>query len=287
MKILFIGLGSAGTRHYKLINEHFGHDCYSFSALGRDFGEVDKIKPDVAFICCPTHLHINYALDCAERGMALFIEKPIDCATLGLRQLLDICEKKNLTTYVAYNLRHHRDVGYLKKRVNIDKLQYSKLSCRTNLANWRPYDTYSAHEHQGGGAILELSHEIDLAEYLFGKIVLIDGYFTRLGHAPTDAEDYASLNVTHENGHKTEIILDIGSKLERRKIEIRTNDFKCEYDLKADTNAFKKMWWLQLGYFFDNIGNPRMMNNLFDASVLFRKIVKFKERYKDNYFFDR
>jgi len=34
-----------------------------------------------------------------------------------------------------------------------------------------------------------------------------------------------------------------------------------------------QMYLDQLVYFFDNIDNPRMMNNLPDASILFKKIM--------------
>jgi predicted dehydrogenase len=273
LKIIFFGLGSIGTRHYNLIKKHFDFDCYSFTALGRRFGEVKKIKPDVAFITCPTYLHIGYAQQCADMGMALFIEKPIDCQTLGLSALLDTVKANYLTTYIAYNLRHHADVRYIKKRIEDRPIRMAKLVCRTNLEAWRPYATYSKYAHQGGGALLELSHEIDLAEYLFGKIVKIDGYTAKIGAAPTDAEDYASLITMHENGNKTDILLDLGSKAEQRTIEVKTDDFECKYHLEPND----KMWWHQLGYFFDNINNSKMMNNLADASDLFRKIIDFRK----------
>jgi hypothetical protein len=34
----------------------------------------------------------------------------------------------------------------------------------------------------------------------------------------------------------------------------------------------------QLEYFFKNINNPKMMNNLSDAAPLFKKIINFKKK---------
>ena len=86
MKVLLVGMGSIGKRHARILLDRLGHELFAFrSSESRlnipgivevcSWQEVDGSKPEVAFITNPTMLHIQTALNCAERGMHLFIEK--------------------------------------------------------------------------------------------------------------------------------------------------------------------------------------------------------------------
>ena len=101
MKVLFLGLGSIGKRHVRLLLKNFDHEVSALRSRkgqGTDiqigvkelvsWNEVDSTKYDVAFVTNPTSLHLRSALECAQRGMHLFIEKPIDCPVGGLETFL-------------------------------------------------------------------------------------------------------------------------------------------------------------------------------------------------------
>src|SRR3989338_7943883 len=99
-KIVVIGFGSIGQKHYK-----------NLLALGYDnvfVYDVDKGKINagvksllvldekklkgfaVAFICNPTSEHIKTAIICAHAGCRLFIEKPLSHSSRGLSRLLKL-----------------------------------------------------------------------------------------------------------------------------------------------------------------------------------------------------
>ena len=274
MKLLFFGTGSIGQRHINLLLKHFDHEIYAFrSGQGvlyknhevkeiHSWDEVDELRPDVAFICNPTYLHIKTAIECAERGIKLFIEKPVDCSTKGLDYLLRLIVEHGIVTYVAYPFRFNDAIRKFKKENKTNYLNI--IRCLTNLDTWRGYQTYSAKKSQGGGALLELSHEIDLAEYLFGEIIKLDSSLYNHGKVQTDAEELAVLYATHRNC-STHIVLDIASGRQERSII--TNSIMSYF-------VTDQMYLDQLVYFFDNIDNSRMMNNLPDASILFKKIMR-------------
>jgi predicted dehydrogenase len=234
-----------------------------------DWDTVDKIKPDIAFITNPTNLHIETAIKCAERGMHLFIEKPLDCKVdYGLQHLLNLVRTKGLTSYVAYPLRFNPIVKVLKKSYSGETLE---LVCDTHLKDWRPYRTYSALKSRGGGVLLELSHEIDLARYLLGTIKKITGVFGRESNYLTDAETFASIVTHHTNGNTANIHLDLLSSQERRYI---SNSQGERFDIRVVNDQIFRD---QLHHFFYNLGNKGMMNNVFDASETFKKIIEFRE----------
>ena len=85
MKICFLGCGSIGRRHIKLLQKMGYSDLYALRThKGQqeiDFqinelsswGEVESLKPEVAFITNPTFLHIETSQRCAEMGSHLFL----------------------------------------------------------------------------------------------------------------------------------------------------------------------------------------------------------------------
>jgi predicted dehydrogenase len=224
------------------------------------------------------------ALQCARRGIKLFIEKPIGHNLELLNDLLLAC--KHLTTYIAYPLRHIPAITDLIKKIATERIYHAQFVCRSYLPEWRYYSTYSTYKNQGGGAILDLSHEIDLATFLCGNIERITGIFGKKSDVTYDAEDYADIIIEHEYGITSNIHLDLFSKLQLRWFELSTDQQRSYIiNLYGDIHHYDKtsnmvasdIYLKQLQYFFNNINDNRMMNNIHDASDMFRKVIEWKE----------
>jgi len=307
MKIVFFGLGSIGRRHAKILIEDFDYDLYALrsgkSEKGNDLNikeiysweKVRKLEPDVAFITNPTFMHIDTALKCAESGAALFIEKPLDSSSEKLGLLIEEIKRRGLTTYVAYNMRFNPIIEFLKEYLKSKKVCHASVYNSSYLPNWRSgknqINSYSAQKAEGGGVVLDLSHEFDYIDYLFGSIKEIKGIFDRAANVTRDAEDFLDGAIKTEKTY-VNLHLDFLSRHTERTIKIdcekeyifanlikgRVEFQKGARNVKAkhfeiDRNEIHKK---QIEYFFKNINNPAMMNNLTDASILFRKIVEFK-----------
>lgn len=307
MKILFFGMGSIGRRHAMLISKLYPeHELFAFRTYkGQlkdpidineiyNWKQVDNIKPDTAFITNPTYLHINTALKCAKRNMNIFIEKPIDCSDEKMNDLLKEVEKRNLITYVAYVLRFHPIIDYLKNNLDLKKISRVEVRCRSNFPDWRinqdHLKLYSAFEAKGGGVLLELSHEIDYINYLFEKIEGISGQTFKKYNVTVDTDDYANLNIRTSTVKRINLILDIGSLTTERYLKIFfkengyltadlinreisfTNKRKPVRFEMAENDIFEK----QLVYFFNRTNDNNIMNSLPKAGKLFRKILKLK-----------
>lgn len=307
MKIVFFGLGSIGQRHSKILLKNYKYDLFAFRS-GVDsqknnldikelhsWKEVERLKPDVAFITNPTYLHIETAIECAEIGCKLFIEKPIDRDLNGLDKLLKIVRNKNLVTYVAYNLRFHPVILALKRYMRDRKPLHVRVVCTSYLPSWRSAEdylrSYSANTRMGGGVILDLSHELDYVSYLLDGVKRISGNFGRVGKMTVDAEDYADM-LLETDFCPVSIHVDFLSHLRQRYIQMDFDDLTVVADLiNAEIKEYKneslhenkrldydegQEYTNQIKYFFDNIENPKMMNNLIEAQDLFRKIINFK-----------
>lgn len=305
MNILICGLGSIGQRQARLIQKHFKHNLSALRTrkTGNTLGipeliswdEVNNVKFDIAFITNPTNQHTQTAFECAQRGMHLFIEKPIDASNQNLDELIQLVKKKNLTAYVAYPLRFHPLIIKLKVWLTNKTILHAHFVCHSYLPNWRPgtnhLENYSAYKDQGGGVLLDISHELDLSHFLIGPVESISGTAGRMSQVTVDSEDYADLIIKHKN-ITSNIHLSYVGHIPQRKITVDTTEGSCHVDLMNNTfetkgdglnikesHAIDKdaMYLNQLNYFFDNLSNRDLENNLFEASHLFQQLLSFKQ----------
>lgn len=311
IKILFFGLGSIGKKHAKIIKDNFGFELYAYRIKKKrkkndlnikefdDIKEAFSIKPDVAFITNPTYVHVETALECTKRNINLFIEKPISHSLEKLDELEREIKKRKLFTYVAYNMRFHPVVTSLKEMTSKEeKPIYFRVICSSYLPNWRPEQnyskSYSAKKDQGGGVILDLSHEFDYITWLFGEIRNIDGFCGKISNLNIDSEDILVGQLTCNSDIKGNLHLDCFSHNKERKIKIYYNDKYVEGDLIENTikivknkeekitkhkcdidHTYKK----QIEFFLEQYYNKNynIMNNFSEALKTFKKIMEFKK----------
>ena len=309
MRIIFFGLGSIGLRHAQIIQKEYRHELFAFRSGKNKQGnplnipeiskwnDVKKINPDIAFITNPTALHIKTAQKCADLGMKLFIDKPIGDDLKGLKEISKTITKKNLVTYVGYNLRFHPLLIYLKKYIAKRRVLHTKIWTTSYLPNWRKGEdykkSYRTNKNLGGGVILDLSHEFDYLEHLLGNIKIKTGQFSKRSNLTNNVEDYSDILLNSDNG-PVSLHINFLSHKNRREIQIdlenetliadlincKIEKYKKEELVKTTTFTYERndSFKSQLEYFFKNIDNPKMMNNLLDASILYKKIINFKTK---------
>lgn len=165
-KILFIGIGSIGTRHLTNLLEvlkekaiPYEIDAYrpflgnenmdlddNLTNIYTDFSDIPK-DYDMIFINNPTKLHLKTLKDFNNKGKNFFIEKPF-CTLEELENLkLDFLNKEKLY-YVAAPLRHTKVINYLKENINPKDIYSVRVISSSYLPEWRPgvdyRTTYSA-----------------------------------------------------------------------------------------------------------------------------------------------
>lgn len=212
VKVLIIGFGSIGQRHYgnlqKLgMKNVYVYDTDTKKLAGWKLKTVKKINTaalkefGVVFICTPTSMHAKTAILAAQAGCHLFIEKPLSNTPTGIKKLVDISKRKKLVTFVACNLRFLPAIRKVKKllenrflgKVHAIYLEYGKY-----LPYQRPGVDYSkiyaAKKSLGGGTILDDVHDFDLLFWLvdFRKICKSDFIFAKVSNLKIDTEDICS-----------------------------------------------------------------------------------------------
>ena len=313
LKIVFFGLGSIGKKHAKIIRDNYNFELFAYRTnRGQEkntlnipeytnLEEIFALKPDIAFITNPTFLHTDTALECTKRNISLFIEKPISHNLKNTEELEKEIKKRNLFSYVAYNMRFHPVITQLKKILSEEKQNINfNVVCRSYLPDWRPKQdytkSYSAIKEMGGGVLLDLSHEFDYINWLFGDIQKIDGECGKKSSLNVDTEDFVDAKITCKHNIKGNLHLDFFTKEKERKIKIFLDNKTFEGDLINNTikiieNGKEKTiktdkttedtYKMQIDYFFRQYLNKEYnnMNNFSEALITFKKIMDFKEKH--------
>ena len=104
--------------------------------------------------------------------------------------------KKN-TFYVGYNLRFNPIINFLKKKIKSKKIWNVNLFCGSYLPGWRSNIDYkkssSAKKGLGGGVLLDLSHELDYLQWLFGNITIQYCKSKKLSNLNINTDDFLNL----------------------------------------------------------------------------------------------
>jgi len=226
--VLIVGLGSIGQRHMRNLRAVLGDGAeflaYRVRGLTREitpdlsvragsnveetygvrvFRDMDaalRERPDCAFVCNPSSLHLPAAMAAAQAGCHLFVEKPLSHSLEGIADLIAEVDRQGTVGYVACQLRFHpclRRVRDLLEARAVGRMLAVRAQAGEYLPAWHAYEdyrgTYAARRDLGGGVILTQIHEMDYLYWLFGmprRIVAMGGHLSGL---EIDVEDVASI----------------------------------------------------------------------------------------------
>ena len=234
MKFVIVGLGSIGKRHQKNLKA-LGYEtipCHRDDNLKKI---LDQHRSDGVFICNPTSLHLPVAMIAAEAGFPIFLEKPVSHNLKDIDKLIRLIKQKKLIVEVGYQFRYEPKLNQLKKNLdNIGKIETVEIISSSYLPDWRPEtdyrQNYAAKKELGGGVLLDLSHEIDYAVWLFGKAKKVTAKLEQSKELKLETETIADLTLEHDSNVISQIHLDYVTKGYIRNCQIIGENGKLNWD---------------------------------------------------------
>ena len=238
MKVLLIGYGSIGKRHFEILNS-LAHitsiDIVTKQEVKNTkvFSKLSKVKYinsyDYFIIASQTSKHYEQLKTiCAQvKNKKILVEKP----------LFDRCNKIfecHNVLFTAYNLRFHPVLEKLKALLKDEHVYYVNIICGQYLPTWRPEQdyrkSYSADINQGGGVLRDLSHELDYITWLFGDIKKIDSINTKISDLEINSDDIFTAIAVTENKSIINLTIDYISKISMRRMVVHTKEHTIEAD---------------------------------------------------------
>lgn len=242
MRAAVIGLGNIAKRHRRNLKQIFpGIEIVTMSASGRlpnelvcnsDFiaENIQKVldyNVDMAVIASPASFHSLHAIPLIEAGIPVLIEKPVSTTLDDAKAILRAKNKYNVNAGVGYCLKYLSSALFVKQFIesgSAGKALNANIEIGQYLPDWRPNTDYkksvSAVKNLGGGALFELSHEIDYAQWLFGKLNVEHALIRNTGELDIEVEDVANILATSQSGCIVSLHLDFLQKHASRKCKV-------------------------------------------------------------------
>lgn len=251
-KVLIIGYGSSGKRYFRIIKKKFPN--YIVKVFSRSykkknfclkkFSEINLFNPDSIFFCNPSTKRMEF-LDLIKRTNNIFFEKPLTNNYYDAKQLMNLIQNKN-NILIGYNLRFFNILNIIKKNLNkyVGTAYSFNCECGYHLSNWRNVnylDTVSAQRKLGGGALLELSHELDYIHWIFGTEYKSSGFYTNSNLLKINVEDNVKIIFKFRNKILGSLSLDFLSLKKKRFLEVNGSKGILKINLiKNDIKLYNK-----------------------------------------------
>ncbi|GMA61010.1 Gfo/Idh/MocA family oxidoreductase [Alicyclobacillus fastidiosus] len=242
MNTLIIGYGSVGQRHSRILQSL---DCH-VSIVSRHAAPsllptyrcekdgLQAVNPDVVVVSNRTHEHFGTLCALREQGYkgVVLMEKPLfdGARTLPPEYLHNV--------FVAYNLRFHPVLNRLKSLVKQDRVVSTQVYVGQYLPIWRQGDyrlCYSAKRQEGGGALRDLSHELDYVQWLFGKWRQVTALGGHCSNLEIDSDDVCGILMKTNQCPVLNIQMNYLDRLGRRQILVNTDAHTYVADLMHNT----------------------------------------------------
>lgn len=242
MRALVVGFGAAGQRHARLLQ---GLGCDTAIVSRRPAGHPQRFaelaealaawQPGYVVIATRTAEHRDALRQLAESGFSgrVLVEKPL------YAQHAPLPDHRFSHAAVAYNLRFHPLVRKLREALAAEETANAMFLVGQYLPDWRPGTdyrrSYSTSAAEGGGALRDLSHEIDLALSLFGPWQALTGLGGHFSPLAGDSDDNFTLLMTTSRCPSVSVHMNYLDRTPRREIQINTHRRTFRADFIAGT----------------------------------------------------
>jgi len=138
-----------------------------------DYQELLEQNLEAVAICSPDFLHEQHACAALERGLPVFLEKPMDVSIAGCDRIIQTARENNTKLFIGHNLRYMN--LFLKMKAIVDSGRIGEVKavwCRHFIsyggdAYFR--DWHSEREKSNGLLLQKGAHDIDVIHWLCGR----------------------------------------------------------------------------------------------------------------------
>jgi predicted dehydrogenase len=165
-----------------------------------DMNSAIEFKPEVVIVANATSDHLSTAKNFVDTDCILLIEKPISNDFEETQTFNRLYLNYSNKIAIGYNLRFSKSLLKFRELIHSGLIgEILSVRCQVGkyLPHWRPDRDYtksvSAKKNLGGGALLELSHEIDYLRWIFGEYIWVEDVFWKQCDLRIDVEDFVYL----------------------------------------------------------------------------------------------
>ena len=251
--VLVAGAGSAGRRHARNLATLgarvsvfdprpdrlalAGEEVPGLEALAAWEAALDRRFQGVV-VASPPHVHVEQALPWVRRGVPVLLEKPVAPALAPALELAAAVAEAGTPLLLGYTYRWWPPLQELRRRIDAGDIgppRHARFVMSAHLADWHPWERYQdffmSRADQGGGALLDESHFLDLALWLFGRPRALYGRVEHLSSLEISSDDNVDIVATFDGGLRVTIHLDLYGRPHQKSVTVvgEQGTLQCEF----------------------------------------------------------
>lgn len=238
MQILIVGLGSMGKRRARLIRnikpeavicgvdqtpdrraqaEELG--IRAFSSISQ---AVESCRFDAAFVCTSPRSHATVIGQLLDANLSVFTE--LNLISDGYEENMRKAKEKNLTLFLSSTMLYRGETQYIAKQVAQFGRPVSYLyHVGQYLPDWHPWENYQnffVGDKRTGGCREIFGIELPWLLNAFGPVRQVWAVKDTLSALKIDYPDRYLVTLTHENGTRGQLAVDVVSPKAVRHFEV-------------------------------------------------------------------
>jgi len=171
--------------------DHF-KEKWGVTALFKDWKEMlRQVKPDAVSVCTPNGVHAAPAIDAANAGCHVTVEKPMAMTPAECEKMIAAAKKNKVKLAVGFQYRYHPRTRFLTRARDegqFGNIMFVKCQAlrRRGIPNW---GVFGQKDKQGGGPMIDIGvHVIEMAHYFMGSprpVAAVGNIWTYMGNKPS------------------------------------------------------------------------------------------------------
>lgn len=161
---------------------------------------------DIVNVCTPSGAHMDPAVQAAQAGKHVVVEKPLEITVERCKKIISACDKAGTKLCTIFPSRFSAANMVLKDAIEAGK--FGKLTLGDTYVKWWRTQQYydqggwrGTWKMDGGGAYMNQAiHNVDLLQWLMGDIEEVVAFTGTLAHERIEVEDTGVAAVRFKNG---------------------------------------------------------------------------------------
>jgi len=229
-----VGSGSIGRRHHDNL-KRLGAEVHLLGWRGLDLATLEAMvggagRAAAVVIATATQVRLELIGICGRLGVPFYVEKPVAFRIEDLERIRAAAAPVADRSMVGFMMRYHPSLRALVEEPVAAYGFHMEIGhdVRQWRQNWRFGNSYAARA-EGGGVLLDLCHELDMAHVLFpaARLQAVDC----IGHADFPGVDFATtVTLAQEGGPVGNVRMDYLSPKSLRRMQLRGRDEVLDLD---------------------------------------------------------
>ena len=174
---------------------------------------------DAVFVCLPPFAHDDQELMAAERGVDLFVEKPLALSTEKAGEIRRAIEANDVVAQAGYNWRYSAGIERAAEILDGRTIGYVEGYWWGGAAGG-PDHWWRRRETSGGQTVEQATHIFDTVRFLAGDVERVSARGVNRLEDGVDFSDATSATMEHENGLVSHVSASCASESNKFGIEV-------------------------------------------------------------------